>query len=226
MDAIIHLVLVPAITRSLNILLTHITMAGARGQGTTFKEAGVIIPTEQQLHLLPLLRPSTSSKAPLDRLPHANGSSSSKRIAFTTSNDQGTSIDWTTTTHVFPCAYPRSHYAAAAPPSDTIPAADKSRAKQERAEEQRTRKEDLEHWSEMAQVYAVETLYPPSSEEEAKRLAEQLVDSKQSQLWSAIARIVPSRPVSGGITLFLAHANGFHKEVRNISRFLMAHHCG
>jgi hypothetical protein len=186
-------------------------MAGVRGKATTFKEAGVIIPAEQQLHLLPLLQPSASSKAPLERLPHVDASS--KRTAFTTDNDEGRSTDWTTTTHVFPCAYPRSHYAAAAPPSEPLPKSDASRAKQDRAEEQKMRKADLEQWAEMAATYAVETLYPPSDEEEAKKLAEQLADSKQSQLWSAIERILPSQPVPGGITLFLAHANGFHKEV-------------
>jgi hypothetical protein len=191
-------------------------MAGTRAPRTTFKQAGVIAPPEQDIHLLPLLQPTVKGKAPLDRLPHVD----EPRVAFSTMNGQGSSTDWICTRHVFPSAYPRSHYAAAAPPSEAIPSADESRAKQERAEEQRTRKEDLEKWSEMASVYSVESLYPPSSQEEAERTAENLLDSKQPQLWSVVERLVPTEAIEGGITLFLAHANGMHKEVRIVISLL------
>lgn len=189
-------------------------MAGTRAPATTFKQAGVIIPPEQDIHLLPLLQSTAKGKAPLDRLPHVD----EPRVAFSAKDRQGSSTDWICTRHVFPSAYPRSHYAAAAPPSNPTPPAETSRAKQERAEEQRTRKEDLEKWSEMASVYSAESFYPASSEEEAKRVAENLLDSKQPQVWSVVERLVPSQAVEGGITLFLAHANGMHKEVRISTR--------
>lgn len=182
----------------------------------TFKEAGVLLPPDEQLYLLPLLQPKKKGKAPLDRLPQGAAAASSKRIAFTTQDDSGRSIDWTASTHVFPSAYPRSHYASTAPPSSCPPEVDVNRAKQDRTAERESRKVDLELWSEMSQTYSVESFYPPSSEEEAQRLAENLLDGRQPQLWSCIERLVPSKPVNDGITLFLAHANGFHKEVRAV----------
>lgn len=189
-------------------------MANERGNIVTFKQAGVILPPDEQLYLLPLLQSKVKSKAPLDRLPQGTtASASSKRIAFTTQDESDNSIDWTASTHVFPSAYPRSHYASTAPPSSPPPEVDVNQAKQDRTAERESRKVDLELWSEMSQTYSVESFYPPSSQEEAQRLADNLLDGKQPQLWSCVERLVPSKPVKDGITLFLAHANGFHKEV-------------
>ena len=182
---------------------------------TTMKMAGVIPLPDQPLHLLPLLQPKKKSKPALERLP--NGDSTSRRVAFTTASvDAGSSsktTEWISTTHVYPSAFPRSHYACTAPPAAPIPEADASRAKQDRAAEQEARKADFQRWDELSTVYAVESLYPPSSEEEADRLAQNLAMSDPPQLWNCVQRIAPSSPVKDGITLVLAHANGFHKEV-------------
>ena len=176
--------------------------------------AGVISMPDEQLYLLPLLQPKNVKPAPLDQLPQ--GDPSPSRVAFTSTDDQGNSTDWSSTTHVFPSAYPRSHYAATAPPSAPIPEADANRAKQDREAEREARKEDFQLWDDLSKVFSVESLYPPQSEEEAQRLAENFAESGQPQLWSCVQRIVPSKPVKGGITLVLAHANGFHKEVSQI----------
>lgn len=167
---------------------------------------------DQQLHLLPLLQNTTDSAPPLDQLPH--GFPTPSRVAFSLTDRHGRSTDWISTTHVFPSAYPRSHYACTAPPSTPISEPDGSRANYDKAAEQAARKVDLQLWDDFTSVFAPESLYPPSSEEEARRLAVGLAESGQPQLWSCVQRIVPSRRVEDGVTLFLAHANGFHKEVR------------
>ncbi|UZJ54261.1 hypothetical protein CBS101457_003581 [Exobasidium rhododendri] len=177
---------------------------------STMGEAGVIAIPDQRLHLLPLLQSESRETAPLDRLPHVP---SPGRIAFTSLDSQGNTINWTTTTHAFPSAYPRSHFATTSPPSAPQPQIDGSILHQDREGEREARKDDFALWDDFSRLYSAESFYPPSSEEEAQRVVENLAGSGQPQLWSCVQRIVPSTPVQGGITLFLAHANGFHKEI-------------
>jgi hypothetical protein len=186
----------------------------SRSSYHTMDKAGVIVIPDQQLYLLPLLQSQGKQAAPLERLEHA----STSRVAFTTNDRQDNTIKWTASTHVFPSAYPRSHFAATAPPSAPQPQDDESRLHQDRDAEREARKNDMALWDDFSRMYSVESSYPPSSEEEAQRMVENLAGSGQPQLWSCVQRIVPSTPIKGGVTLFLAHANGFHKEVSGVTQ--------
>lgn len=199
------------------------------------KGSGAILPDmTKPLHLLPLLpTPSESIKngPPLERLPM--GHPRPDRIAFTS---QSSTRSWVSSTHFFPAAYPRSHFAATAPPSEAAPRPAASTASQTKEAEREQRKADFEAFDDFISRFSFESYYPPDSVEEAKKIAEGLAREDQPPLWGAVQRIVPvdngskygardprgSNTPSGkndgdeeeGITLILAHANGFHKEVR------------
>jgi hypothetical protein len=92
-------------------------------------------------------------------------------------------------------------------------------------EEQRRRRGDLAEWERRKKAYDHRGLEPPESEEEAERIATELAARAFPQLWGTIQRIVPvcdsiddySSTEAGeeedeALTLFFAHANGFHKE--------------
>lgn len=197
------------------------------------KSSGAILPDmDKALHLLPLApNPSAVLKAgpPLERLPM--GHPRPDRIAFTSHSSQRS---WVASTHFFPAAYPRSHFAATAPPSEASPAPLASTALQAKEIEREQRKADFETFEDLVSRFSFESYYPPESVEEAKKIAEGLVREDQPPLWGSVQRIVPvdsgskygardTRAAAAadaenneeGITLILAHANGFHKEVRS-----------
>lgn len=199
---------------------------------TSFVEAGVNLPKPVELHLLPLLKPNKQVKPPLQRLP--SGSLTPARVVFTTSNSSQKTT-WTSTNHVFPAAYPRSHFHAShlPGPEQIVPHAeviqleledskDEKKQKRRKQIEKQFRQKDIDQFVEQLSSFcAPETVYPPHSKEEAERIANTLKDSEQPQFWSCVQRIVPVRDGNGQkgnknkkpITLFLSHANGFHKEI-------------
>lgn len=205
-------------------------MMAADESMVTFAQAGVIPYAETSFELLPLMHVRTDAndgplKPPLERLPR--GDVEPDRIVFETvrqtqslPTEQKTS--WVASTHVFPSAYPRVHYVSTSPPGAPFPQPEASRAGISREEEKKLRERDLDIYEEQATLCSVESFYPPLSAEEAQRTVESLAStSGQPQLWSTVQRIVPvakglDRGISTSskpITLFLAHANGFHKEV-------------
>lgn len=210
------------------------TSEGGGGGGVrVIKSSGAILPDmDKALHLLPLApNPSAVLKAgpPLERLPM--GHPRPDRIAFTSQSSQRS---WVASTHFFPAAYPRSHFAATAPPSEAPPASLASTASQTKEAEREQRKADFETFEDLVSRFSFESYYPPESVEEAKKIAEGLVREDQPPLWGSVQRIVPvdngskygardaraagtadAQDKEEGLTLILAHANGFHKEVRS-----------
>lgn len=168
---------------------------------------------ETPLHLLPLLQSSEKCRtaAPIDRL-----QSAARRLAFTTKDASNEEVEWHSSTHIFPSAYPRSHPKCTAPPSDRLPEVDRERATAvEKSKEREARAIDFAKWDRIADSNRPESFYPPATEEAAICKAEEMAKQGQPQLWNVAQRIVPNRirKSDNSITLFLAHANGFHKEV-------------
>lgn len=182
----------------------------------TFEKAGVIPCPDTPLILLPLLPNEKKGQPPLHLLP--GGQVSPDRIVFTSGNSDALhKTSWVASTHVFPSAYPRSHYTSTSPPGAPQPSTDPLRAKASREQEKQLRQRDFEFFEDQVSLSSVESFYPPQSNEEAARIAQTLSSSSQPQFWSSIQRIIPKRehdnPKGKGITLLLSHANGFHKEV-------------
>lgn len=176
---------------------------------TSLTEAGVSNPSPVELHLLPLLQPEKQVKPPaLERLP--KGSLQADRIAFKVG-----STSWISNNHVFPAAFPRSHFHATHKPGPAPLKVHAEVIKGGKEVERQFRKEDMQLFEEQISQCPPETIYPPHSQQEAERIAQTLADSGQPQLWGCIQRIVPDSTQKKGkpITLFLSHANGFHKEI-------------
>ncbi|PWN22394.1 hypothetical protein BCV69DRAFT_281394 [Microstroma glucosiphilum] len=188
--------------------------------------------------LLPLLHaPSSAPHAtapPLHRLPGGNVGPSrillreeaGQTSAASTSSTSG--VTWVSTNHIFPAAYPRSHPACTTPPcpcpspSTSHPLPLPTQPELVKEEERRRRKGDLTEWERRKKTYTYRELEPPESEEEAERVAKELTAKAFPQLWGTIQRIVPvcdaveeyeqDGEEENVVTLFFAHANGFHKE--------------
>ncbi|KDN37417.1 hypothetical protein K437DRAFT_240691 [Tilletiaria anomala UBC 951] len=192
--------------------------------------------TDPHSTLLPLLQADPSApharSPPLHNLP--GGRLSECRIAFrTTRKSQATAehIDWISTTHTFPAAYPRSHDFSTTPLSAAIripkpiPSSALASPEAERAYDAAKRAEDAKFWKENIRIIDdMQTYYPPKTQKEALKIAEERAGRKDPQLWNVIQRIVPVRHDRGGglangksrrepVTLLLAHATGFHKEI-------------
>lgn len=177
---------------------------------TTFAMAGIGAFPDRPLQLLPLLESGTDGFEAVKKLERINKNANS-RVAFTVD-----ASEWISTVHIFPSAYPRSHPASTSPPSQRLPVLDLKRVSLDKTEERKAREQDFEIWDRLSKMQSIESFYPPISHKEAGKQADCMTigDEKQPQLWSTIQRLAPKRPVQGGITLFLAHANGFHKEVK------------
>lgn len=183
---------------------------------TTLQDAGVVLPPAAPLHLLPLMRPAKQAKAPLERLP--GGAPAPDRLAFETESETSGKTAWLSSVHLFPAAFPRSHFTSTCRPGPAQPEPNAELLTADRARERELRNTDMQTADEQLTMSPIESFFPPLDEAEAYRTAKTLVDSEQPQLWSCIQRIVPSRQKNDGqrgkgVTLFLAHANGFHKEV-------------
>lgn len=182
--------------------------------------------------LLPLLKPEAgvahADAPPLHHLP--DGKLSGQRVAFKTSSPGG-EVDWVSTTHTYPAAYPRSHALSTRPPSSgplkvvPLPQEALQSAEAEKAHDKRKRQEDMQAWkTKMSFIDDWSQYFPPKSAEEGMQRAKEGVKRKDPQLWNVIQRIVPSKRTAAKgnkakepVTLFLAHATGFHKEVSLIS---------
>lgn len=175
---------------------------------TSFTEAGISIPSPVELHLLPLLRPQKQFKPPLERL--RKESLSTNRVAFKTG-----STSWISSNHVFPAAFPRSHFHATHKPGPEPLGVHAEVLEGGKEVERQFRQADMQQIEEELSQCPPETVYPPHTQQEAERIAQTLADSGQPQLWGSIQRIVPDSIQKKGkpITLFLSHANGFHKEI-------------
>lgn len=184
--------------------------------------------------LLPCLpAPDSAPQAhepPLHRLP--GGKVSPPHIVYQQTTPQGEVMEWISTTHVFPAAYPRSHPYSTTPPSARYDFAEPQplptgvSAEEIKAEEGKRRQRDIAEWDRRAQTHFMPDFYPPRSQQEADQIARDEAAKSSPQLWSVVQRIVPVRKgsqqgeasssshtaPSQGYTLLLAHANGFHKE--------------
>ncbi len=199
--------------------------------------------------LLPLLQPKEgtlhASAPPLHNLP--NSQLSGRRIAWRTkaassssfSSSTSYDVDWITTTHTYPAAYPRTHAHCTAPSSQpyrrpvALPAPALASAEAEKAYDRGKRAEDGQFWrDEMRVLNDVARYFPPKSKAEGLRRAQEARERMEPQLWCTAQRIIPVRHYpeeqnagsgsagagAGGkkkepVTLLLMHATGFHKEV-------------
>lgn len=186
---------------------------------TSFAEAGVSLPSPVDLHLLPLLQPQRQTKPPLERL--RKGTLSTNRVALKVG-----STSWISSNHVFPAAFPRSHFHATHEPGPAPLGIHPEVLERGREFERQLRKADMQQLEEQLNQCPPETVYPPHTQQEAERIAQTLADSGQPQLWGCIQRIVPETTQKKNgkpITLFLSHANGFHKEIYEpMLEFLLA----
>lgn len=185
--------------------------------------------------LLPSLEPPVPAKRP--DLPTL-----SPRIAFTAPSQDPSSHkpqQWISTTHVYPAAWPRSHVRSAK--SDIYDAnipnsyglgplpSDPQAAK---AEQRRRREVDFDHWLQICggkekedQIKLMRSLREGSSKSGHTARITEARTANEVQLWNTVNRIVPaaldhdegssakSKDSREGITLIMAHANGFHKEI-------------
>lgn len=189
--------------------------------------------------LLPLLASPASARdaasPPLHLLP--GGELRSSRLIHRQSS---IGIEWVSTSHVYPAAYPRSHPESTAPPCSSVESRDNEAdllgtAKSKDVESQQ-RHRDLARFEEIKARYSggLASFYPPETEQEAQERAKELAAMAYPQLWSCVQRLVPVEVPGGlkareriararrgqrlkgeqeeGYTLILAHANGFHKE--------------
>lgn len=185
--------------------------------------------------LLPSLEPRIAPIRP--SIPTLN-----PRIVFTAPSQDPSSNQpqqWISTTHVYPAAWPRSHvrsaksdiYDADLPSSSSLGPlpSDPQAAK---AEQRRRREADFEHWLGVCggkehekQRAVMRTLQSTCQKSGHTQRITEARTANEAQLWMTVNRIVPASldrdPEPGarnkdtrqGITLIIAHANGFHKEV-------------
>lgn len=178
---------------------------------TSFVEAGVSIPSPVELHLLPLLQSEKKVQPPLQRLPKEVFKSN--RVAFHVG-----STSWISSNHVFPAAFPRSHFHATHQPGPAPIEIHPEILQGGKEVERQFRQRDIQQFEEQLSHCSPESMYPPHSKQEADRIAQTLAESGQPQLWGCVERIIPTNQKPKGkhaipITLFLSHANGFHKEI-------------
>ncbi|SJX62050.1 uncharacterized protein SRS1_10689 [Sporisorium reilianum f. sp. reilianum] len=147
--------------------------------------------------------------------------------------------EWISTTHLYPAAWPRSHVRSAKSaiydakiPSTYSQGPLPSDPQAAKSEQRRRREADFDHWLQVCdgkepedQRTLMRSLRNGCLESgHAERIA-QATKANEAQLWMTVNRVVPAslqRDVEAsahnsdtrqGITLLLAHANGFHKEI-------------
>ncbi|SPO23475.1 uncharacterized protein UTRI_02154 [Ustilago trichophora] len=185
--------------------------------------------------LLPSLEPAVAPKRP--SIPPIT-----PRIIFSAPSQDPSSQrtqQWVATTHVYPAAWPRSHvrsaksdiYDANLPSTsslDPLPS-DPQAAK---AEQRRRREADFDHWLKISggkehegQREVMRTLRKGCLKSGHTQRITEARTANEAQLWMTVNRIVPAsleydsepnaqiKDSREGITLILAHANGFHKEI-------------
>lgn len=185
--------------------------------------------------LLPSLEPPVPAQRPA--IPTL-----SPRVIFTAPSQDSASNEtrqWISTTHVYPAAWPRSHarsaksdiYDANIPSTYSLGPlpSDPQAAK---VEQRRRRDADFDHWLEVCggkeheeQRKLMRSLRSGCLQSgHAARIA-QATKANEAQLWMTVNRVIPTslhnqvqtsakgKDARQGITLLLAHANGFHKEI-------------
>ncbi|TKY87354.1 hypothetical protein EX895_004031 [Sporisorium graminicola] len=166
----------------------------------------------------------------------------SPRVIFTAPSQDPSSHEtqeWISTTHVYPAAWPRSHvrsaksdiYDAHIPSSYSLGPlpSDPQAAK---AEQRRRREADFDHWLQICggsdpedQRNLMRSLRNGCLKSGHAARINEATKANEAQLWMTVNRVVPAclhqdaqTSAQGnddrqGITLLLAHANGFHKEI-------------
>lgn len=185
--------------------------------------------------LLPSLEPPTTPRQP--DIPTLN-----PRVIFSAPSQDPSSNkpqQWVSTTHVYPAAWPRSHvrsaksdiYDAQIPSASSLPPlpSDPQAAK---VEQRRRRETDFEHYLQVCggkdydnQRKVMRTLRDGCLASGHTQRITEARTANEAQLWMTVNRIVPApleydpepnapkKDTRQGLTLILAHANGFHKEV-------------
>ncbi|CCF53085.1 hypothetical protein NDA10_007701 [Ustilago hordei] len=162
------------------------------------------------------------------------------RVVFTAPSQDPSSNgtqQWISTTHVYPAAWPRSHVRSAK--SDIydakIPSTSRlgplpSDPQAAKAEQRRRREADFEHWvgvcggkEHEGQRKVMRSLRSGCLQSGHTQRITEARTANEAQLWMTVNRIVPAQLGSDakpktkdtrqGITLVMAHANGFHKEI-------------
>jgi hypothetical protein len=79
------------------------------------------------------------------------------------------------------------------------------------------RQEDMDAGLDQLKHLTASSFFPPDSAEKAFDVAQHFAAGKQPQMWSVVQRVKAldreHRSDKSPLTLFLAHANGFHKEI-------------
>lgn len=187
----------------------------------SFADAGWKDTFPKELHLLPLLQPSKDTYnalyAPLHLLPDEWISGAQLAFEMKKENEEDMRLpEWMVTKHIFPAAYPRSHPQSVFVPGKHFePNQNSNVNKMTSSQLKQKRKEDIKTGVAMIQSVELENFLPAHNEREANEKAQKLAQSGQPQLWGCVERIasVRERPKGKPITLILAHATGFHKEI-------------
>ncbi|SNX82892.1 uncharacterized protein MEPE_01598 [Melanopsichium pennsylvanicum] len=183
--------------------------------------------------LLPSLEPSVAPQRPT--IPTLF-----PRIIFTAPSQDPSSQhiqQWIATTHVYPAAWPRSHVNSAKSdlynpslPSTSARGPIPSDPQAAKAEQRRRREVDFDHWLKVCggkehedQRKIMRALRNGCSKSGHTQRITEARAANEAQLWMTVNRIVPTsldnessthaNDTREGITLIMAHANGFHKEI-------------
>lgn len=186
----------------------------------SFADAGWKDNLPKKLHLLPLLQPQkevfNALYAPIHLLPEEWQLKA--EVAFNAKEDSKENFCqqyWMATKHVFPAAYPRSHPQSVFTPGKQFELKVNFNVNLTPAELKQKRKDDIKKGLSIIQNVNLEAFIPAQSENEANERANALAQSGQPQLWGCVERIASfrERPKGKPITLIMAHATGFHKEI-------------
>ncbi|PWN32624.1 uncharacterized protein FA14DRAFT_174325 [Meira miltonrushii] len=173
-----------------------------------------------KLHLLPLLQPPKDAYnalyAPIHLWP--DEWQLKAEVAFNAKENSKENFyqqNWMATKHVFPAAYPRSHPQSVFTPGKEFEPKMNFNVDLTPAELKQKRKDDIKKGLSIIQQVDLEPFVPAKSEQEANERAKVLAQSGQPQLWGCVERIASfrERPKGKPITIVLAHATGFHKEI-------------
>ena len=185
--------------------------------------------------LLPSLEPTIAPPRPV--IPTL-----APRIIFSAPSQDPSSHalqQWVSTTHIYPAAWPRSHVRSAKSdiydaylPSTSSLGPLPSDPQAAKAEQRRRRDADFEHWTQVcggkeheAQREVMRTLRKGCLKSGHTQRITEARTANEAQLWMTVNRIIPTplehdlepnariKDSREGITLVLAHANGFHKEI-------------
>lgn len=120
------------------------------------------------------------------------------------------------TKHVFPAAYPRSDPQSVFTLGNQVePKLKFNVTNLTAADLKQKRKDDIKDGISIIQSLDLKLLVPPQNEKDADERAKVLSQTGQPQLWGFVERIssLRERPIGKPITLIMAHATGFHKEI-------------